>query len=196
MAPDADWASVREQRSSSNALDPPRRGRWGPPWGAGIPARGPGRLPLENDDFGSVSGHLAQLAWSSPRRPPGGGGFRRPAPTTTALPSGDLGTTDPRILRPDYALDGTEAQRWPWARPFWFTRTSVDAPPVVSLPFHGIHPAARLPRRFVRVKPGPPQRHPPPLRRRYSKPCPAKRRAFCAVNACVKAPNYPRYSKP
>ena len=73
LAPDADWASVREQRSSSNTLN---RVPWGQPrcsGGAGIPARGPGRLPLENDDSGSVSGHLAQLAWSPPRRPPGGG---------------------------------------------------------------------------------------------------------------------------
>ena len=163
-------------------------GGWDSGWGAGPAPSGKRRFWLRFGPFGATS-------VVPPTEAPGGGS-RRPAPTTTALPSGDLGTTDPRILRPDYALDGTEAQRWPWARPFWFTRTSVDAPPVVSLPFHGIHPAARLPRRSVRVKPGPPQRHPPPLRRRYSKPCPAKRRAFCAVNACVKAPNYPKYSKP
>ena len=49
-------------------------------WGAGNPARGPGRLPLENDDFGSVLDHLAQLAWSPPRRPPGGNSGGQPPP--------------------------------------------------------------------------------------------------------------------
>ena len=65
----------------SNTLNLPRRSQSASSGGAGIPAGKPGRLPLENSDFGSVLDHLAQLAWSPPRRLPGGKfGFSRRLP--------------------------------------------------------------------------------------------------------------------
>ena len=106
MTPDADWASVREQRSSSNTRVPSRRGRWRSPRWARIPAGGPSRLPLENNHFRYVSSHFAQLAGYPPTEAPRGGNH----PPGGRIP-------DPQRLPPEAPASLPAAQRPPLGRP-------------------------------------------------------------------------------
>ena len=129
LAPDADWASVREQRSSSNTLNRVPWSQSACSGGAGIPAGGPGRLPLENDDFGSVSGHLAQLAWSPPRRPPGGK-FQLPRKIPRSRPASPPAAQRPPPRPP--RASPPAAQGFPPGRPGSPPRPGSSQAPLIS----------------------------------------------------------------